>query len=74
MKVLTMREKNVKGCNPHLLKKINFPAGHNIVNGTNPVGWWERFLPHFPGETSVSSPYKDDNESLIPAMGSRERR
>lgn len=56
MKVLTMGEKNLKGCNPRLLKKRNFPAGHSIVNGPSPVGWWERFLTHFPGQTSVSGP------------------
>lgn len=59
MKVLTRREKNVKECNPHLLKKINFPAGRSRVNGTSTVGWWERFLTHFPGERNVSSPSKD---------------
>lgn len=50
--------KNVKGCNPCVLKKINCPAGHSIVNGTSPPGWQERFITHFPGETSVTSPYK----------------
>lgn len=57
--IANKERKNGKGCNPHLLKKINFPAGHSILNGTSTFGWWERFLTHFPGETSVSSPSKD---------------